>query len=247
MHKLPKLTDAQKAAFRGEFDEDTCAQWGARTRSAAVQIDAERWVVAIFFTLERLPEVRSFYSLERLTWFVECLMNLAAQRQHDTGTARARGGRSELDRTALLARMQRDELLGPLQRASMTDPMAMMELAGARGKASDEPPAVHKTLAGLVALAQKWLAKPALAKILERDGVTAETVETARLDAEALQEQLALDAPLPLSDSKSTDAIEGRVLLEMRFARKAFNQALATIPTVPVLSPGAGTKGVLND
>ena len=88
---LPRLTDAERAAFRAQFTDEQCAALGDRTKSGAVQKDAFGWAKVMHSTLRAHPHAVRRYGATRLAWFVECLRGLETALKPERGRVAAIG------------------------------------------------------------------------------------------------------------------------------------------------------------
>ena len=248
--KVPPLTDAQRSAFSAQFLDTQCDAMGARTRSAAVLQDALAFAHVIEAALAKNRPALRRYGAARFAWFLECIGALESARaqqaqEKDAGAP----ARYALEHAVSRALEVRRELLHALELlAGEADPYRG-ELDAARGKTT-KPGDVASSLNDLARLGDAWLRRSdAESKAL----VSAVDLQRGDIDlawsaAQSLEQALARASGVRLSDGRDTPSVnrvEGRVLLEMRCAMRAFAHAHDNDALVPRLVPGAGTRNVL--
>lgn len=240
---LPSLDETTRAAFRSQFTDDQCRELGATTRAAVVELEAMGMARTAwdFLLGPRTALVR--YTPERLAWLLTCLGELVAARGDDLAArnkaASSRSGRS-------LAETAAQRVLGELHLALRDVVVGRDDLAKALDTAGDSVTPTSDTAGALDAYANvldAWLRGKdrALHALLRGANLGAEDVIRAREAASALRRERDASQSLGSAryDSAAVNAIEGRVLFELRLLRKTFGRAAErtgdpTIPTIRV-------------
>jgi hypothetical protein len=250
---LPRLTDAERAAFRAQFTDEQCAALGDRTKSGAVQKDAFGWAKVMHSTLRAHPHAVRRYGATRLAWFVECLRGLETAIEEQSvarDEASASGLGVDLARTAALAvRNDLRDTLTILAGADTHEKESVTRALEAHDGASEDA-ALAKSLRALAELAEKWLGRhdEGARALVASVSLSRADVDAARTAADELFHASAADAGHrhdTQHDAPSTNVAEGRLLEEMRLAMHVFARAHDTNRAVPKLVPGSGTKNVL--
>jgi hypothetical protein len=247
---LPRLTDADRAAFRAQFSDSQCDEIGARTQAVDVNEEALAWAEKMHGALKRHPHALRRYGATRFAWFVECIRALESSLlDQDLERSRSAPMDMGLDLARIAAFSVRNDLKDTLTMLAGSDASEKESVARALGiNEGDE--ALVATLRGLADLAEWWLRREdARAKTLVASVSLGESdVEAARSAARELAQAANL-APLPddanARDAASVNRIEGRVLLEMSIAMTVFARAHGQTPAVPRLIPGPATRAVL--
>jgi hypothetical protein len=247
---LPRLTDADRAAFRAQFSDSQCDELGARTQAPAVHEEALAWAETMHGALKRHPHALRRYGATRFAWFVECIRaletSLVDQELERSSSAPMDMG---LDLARIAAFSVRNDLKDTLSMLAGSDPSEKESVVRALGS-NEGDEALVAALRGLADLAEWWLRRDdARAKTLVASVSLGESdVEAARSAARELAQAAGL-APLPDDatnrDAASVNRIEGRVLLEMSVALAVFGRAHGQTPAVPRLVPGSATRAVL--
>jgi hypothetical protein len=244
------LTQIERRAFREQFSEAQCDEFGSRTKAEAVCRDARAWAPTIDAALRKHPEALRRYGRARFAWLLECIRDLSealeAQRAAQGSVGASKRHASSVKEAALQAR---DELLETLE-------ILVGGSAGERGALStatgttESPASIARSLRDLAELAEGWLKRDteeAKALVTSVDLATGD-VDTARRAAEALDRAVgdsALEGKSVARDLPSVNRVEGRVLLEMRTVMRVFERVHARSAVVPRLVPGPGTRSVL--
>jgi hypothetical protein len=240
-----------RAAFTAQFDDGECLALGAKTDAEAVLADAKRWCVIIEEAIRAHQSALRRYGPERLAFLVECVraLELAIVEQKASEDDEGAAMLVDLQRVAAIA--TRGELYATLRTLAGGRSEERVRLEHCIAPTSDDDALVDE-LDGLAALAGDWIERPdPHAMVLVRSvALRREDAEAARSAARALEDaRKARDRALAPAgrrrDRPETDLIEGRVLVELRVARDAFDAARALHPGVPALRPSAATRVVL--
>lgn len=246
----PPITDVQRAAFEAQFSDERCTDFGTRTRSANVVKDALAFAHTIDEGLRKYPAALRRYGAARFAWLLECIVKL--ERQRDVMIAE--GGdiapaRKNVEVAMSKAHEVRRDLIHALEMLTSDHPLDVQEL----GRAIAAPKGaldLAQSLNDLAKLAYQWIrrtdgeSKALVASVDLQQG----DVDLAWKAANELHEALerAAGRKMPTGrDTRDVNKIEGRVLLEMRYAMNAFAHGHSIDPSVPLLVPGPGTKGAL--
>ena len=247
---LPRLTDADRAAFRAQFSDSQCDDLGARTQAEAVRRDALAWAETMHGALKRHPHALRRYGATRFAWFVECIRALETSLlDQDLERSRSAPMDMGLDLARIAAFSVRNDLKDTLSMLAGSDTSEKESVVRALGTQEGDE-ALVGALRGLADLAEWWLRREdARAKTLVASVSLGESdVEAARSAARELAQAANL-APLPADandrDAASVNRVEGRVLLEMTVALSVFARAHGQTPAVPRLIPGSATRAVL--
>ena len=247
---LPRLTDADRAAFRAQFSDSQCDEFGARTQADDVRKEALAWAEAMHGALKRHPLALRRYGATRFAWFVECIRALEGSLvDQDLERSRSAPMDMGLDLARIAAFSVRNDLQDTLTMLAGSDASEKESVARALG-AQEGDEALVGALRGLADLAEWWLRREdARAKTLVASVSLGESdVEAARSAARELAQAANL-APPPDDagerDAASVNRVEGRVLLEMTVALSVFARAHGQNPAIPRLVPGLGTRAVL--
>lgn len=249
---LPSLDDTLRAAFRGQFSDDRCRELGATTRAAVVELEAMGMARPAFDFVQGPKGGMVRYAPQRMAWLLECLAALVALRQDDVVTrskaASQRGGRS-------LAEESAQRVSGELSLALQDITVGRDDLAQALSEARASVVPTSDTaamLASLAGLAARWLQSgDALTRaLLLGANVTADDVSRAQDAVAALRRErdAAQGAAASKHDSAAVNAIEGRVLFELRLLRKTFLRAAdrSGDPAIPSIRVSPGLKRVFS-
>ena len=247
---LPRLTDADRAAFRAQFSDSQCDEIGARTQAEAVREEALAWAEKMHGALKRHPHALRRYGATRFAWFVECIRALETSLlDQDLERSRAAPMDMGLDLARIAAFSVRNDLKDTLSMLAGSDASEKESVVRALGTQEGDE-ALVGALRGLADLAEWWLRREdARAKTLVGSVSLGDSdVEAARSAARELAQAANL-APLPADandrDAASVNRVEGRVLLEMTIALSVFARAHGQTPAVPRLIPGPATRAVL--
>jgi hypothetical protein len=243
----PPITDVQRSAFQQQFADDRCIEWGTRTQSANVVKDALAFAHAIDEGLRKYPGALRRYSSARFVWFLECIVELDTQRHlMQTGKDGSSSSKKSADLALLKATDVRKDLVHTLEMLTGDHPLDQQELQRA-ASIGDKPGDVADSLNALAKLADGWLrrtdgeSKALVASVdLQRGDV--DLAWNAASDLHDALDAAAGRARVTGRDTRDVNKIEGRVLLEMRYAMTAFERAHETNPSVPVLVAGSGTR-----
>jgi hypothetical protein len=248
--RVPALAAEEIEAFLSLANEPQCAELGSQTRAEGVLGDAVRWAVAIDTAKREHPEALVGYSDTRFAFFLGRISALAdaldAQRARRGKKGEAEGGAQSASQAAKACR---EALISKLRSFAGFREAERRDLAGAIGTAESED-SLAKSLSKLADLAESWLKRKDKASetLAKSAGLAAADVSGARKQAHALA-GAAADATMEggggPKDSPAVNVAEGRVLFEMREARRLFDEARAKNPLVARLAPGPSTRHVL--
>lgn len=249
--RAPAIGAEEREAFTAQFTLAECTTMGAQTRSAAVRECAVKWAARVL-TVVTGPESELVpYSSERLSFVLELIIALDAERGRNT-ESKADSGALRTERDLARARLiaARKRLVPALLRATKGDDAASAEVARLRDQGTSDRETAESTQ-GLVKVARKRLAGTTAQKIVAKSvGITAPRVSIADAAAKALLEardDVALGASgAGQKDSSEVNALEGRVLLEMRIMRASIEEAREDGASVMGLVPTAGVAHVFN-
>jgi len=241
----PSLGEAHRAAFRQLVPDEECDALGAQTKSDAVLRDALAWCKAIDAALRKHPYELRRYAPPRFVWLVECVVAL----DEAVRAQKTRGGAARerlLARATERARDALADLVTALEVVAAGRPDAATKIAEATADASVA--GLAKGLRALADLADELgrsydpRTRALVASVtLRAEDAHAARAAAAELEAAALPETTADDR----GDTAPTNRIEGRVLAELRFAKRMFDRVRERAPHVPRLTPGSGTRAVL--
>ncbi len=247
---LPPLTNAERSAFRAQFPEAKCDDFGGRTKSEGVIAEARAHAGTIAKALKKHPAALRRYGLTRFAWFLECIAALDAAREAQLaaeGSASAAKGRAA--RALATAAETRDDLLDALTTIAQGNPSDLHALETATGSSANAGK-LAASLRGLTGLARSWLARPEEnARVLAASvGLGTGDVDAAEAAGDALEAasgDKTLEGRTLVKDSPSVNRAEGRVLLELRLVMRVFARVNERNKEVPRLAPGAATRHVL--
>jgi len=254
IHKLkarwPALSPIERAAFGQLVSEVQADALGKQTKSEAVHDDALRWAVKMDDALRDYPGALSMYSPRRFAWYLECL-----ERLHEE-IATERGRRAKVDAARSAVGSARDEALKTRKRLEAR----LHTIAGAREAEREELSAAMGTtdtddhlaesLRALSKLGHTWLGRAdEESKVLcESAGLSQAEIDEALRCAKALSSSASeaqLEGNAHPKDSAAVNRVEGRMLWEMREARRIFNDAHEENGVISKLEPSASTRHVL--
>ena len=244
------LTDRMRDAFRSQCTDARAEQLGGETKSALVLSEARKWCVIVDHVLTHLrPGQVIRYSADRLTFFLECVSELADTIASEGGRAVAAGAAAGSAAVAeQRVRAVRNDLVLALTEIADGNQALETELSVARGE-SDTPSTVLDSLRSLADLGTKWATSfdPTLHALTQSVGLTRDDMSAATAAADALAGALGgktTSVARRGSDSVAVNRIEGRVVFEMGKAMAPFNDAAAR-GIGQTLTPGPATARVL--
>jgi hypothetical protein len=245
---LPRLTDADRDAFRGQFTDAQCDEIGGKTKSAAVLREAKAWAQIIQRALRTSPHALRRYGETRFAWLVECIRALEAAIEKQSSDARSANTTAmDLDLARIAAFSVRNDLRDTLTILAGADAKERDALASTLSAGDDDRGHVA-ALHALADLADWWLKRddPRAKTLVTSVSLGAADVEAARSAAAELATAANIDTVTTSTrDTPSVDVAEGRVLLEMKTAMGVFGRARETTKAVPALVPGAGTRSAI--
>lgn len=245
--ELPALTAAEKRVFLAQHPPSRCDAMGGRTKSEGVLKEARAHAAVIAKALRKHPVELRRYGRARFAWLLTCVAALDdardAQQATDGSTTAAKDRAARAEATA---RALREDLLDALTTIAEGNPDDERALATATGSLMGAP-ALVASLRGLSALARAWLDRDTEdAKVLAASvSLTLADVEAAEAAAGALEEAAGdstIEGRAAVKDTPSVNRAEGRVLLELRLAMRAFERAHERNKEIPRLPSGAATR-----
>ncbi len=244
----PPITDVERAAFNGQYRDDKCQQLGARTQSDAVRNEAVGFARVIDGALRKFPQALRRYGASRFVYFLESIVALERTRAESSDKG-AGAARNSLDHSVSVAKASRRDLLHALEQLTGDSDVEQGSLDDARGH-GEKPSDLVESLHALARLADGWLrrtdgeSKALVASLDLQRGDVDHAWGTAD-DLDLAIQQASGERRSGGKDSRDVNIVEGRVLLEMRYAMRAFAHARESAAGVPALNAGAGTRGVL--
>ena len=247
---LPSLDETTRAAFRSQFTDDQCRELGATTRAAVVELEAMGMARTAFDFLQGPRTALVRYSPERLAYLLAGIGDLVEARGDDLAArnkaASSRGGRS-------LAEAAAQRVAGELHLALRDVVVGHEALARELDEARRSVTPATDLAASLDALAgvlDRWLRgkNPWLHALLRGANLSDADITRARDASAALRrERDAAQSQGPSRyDSAAVNAIEGRVLFELRLLRKTFLRAAERTgdPAIPSIRVSPGLRRV---
>ena len=252
LSRVPPIGAEERGAFTGQFAQSECIEMGKQTRSVAVRECAVKWAAEMLSAVTGPEKELVPYSPERLSFVLELIVNLDAERDKNTKTRVDSGAlRSDRDlaRTRLAAARKR--LVPALQRATQGDDSASAEVARLRDQGSSDRESAESTQ-GLVKVGRKLINGTNAQRIVASSiGLTAARLDAADAAAKGLldaRDDVALGASGAVQrDSPTVNAIEGRVLLEMRIMKASIEDAREDGASVMALVPTVGVAHVFGN
>jgi hypothetical protein len=247
--RTPSIGADERAAFTAQYSKAECIALGARTKSAAVRECAVQWAALALKGLSSSDGELIAYSLERLSFVLELVVTLDAERASNSKTDVASGSlRSGRDLARTRLGETRIKFFRVLVRATKGDDQktADVERLRAHGESDRE---TAEAVRDAAALGEKLLKGGKAQRIVASSvGLTDALVKQAKEASAALlgaRDDVAIGASgTHQRDSTDVNAIEGRVLHEMRLMKGAFDDARADGASVPVLMPTLGVASV---
>lgn len=231
---LPALDDKRRKAYRAAFTDAQCEAWGVQTKAEAVLADAERVVESVQARI-RNGGVTG-YSAHRLAWLCHLMVDLedaiATQRAPNGSQARA-----ERNAAVAIADRARKRLVAGLMSMAGGDAALRQQIAE-RNETSPTPHVLESSLTGLIQLALRWR-RTEHGEVLGDDaGVTEAFLSSVSAVVDSLREANEHTYGEGAGrDSAETNRIEGRVLRELAFLRRALRLAKELGETVPPFPP----------
>ncbi|MEW6431641.1 MAG: hypothetical protein AB1730_09025 [Myxococcota bacterium] len=232
---LPALDDKRRKAYRAAFTDAQCEAWGQQTKAENVLADAERAVGAVAAKVKSGGV--SGYSPRRLAWLCHLMADLedaiASQKAADGSEARA-----ERNAAVAVADRARKRLVAGLSSMAGGDASLRKQIAD-RNESSTVPHVLESSLTGLVQLALRWR-RTEFGEVLADDaGITDEFLSSVSAVVDSLREANEHTYGEGTGrDSAETNRVEGRVLRELSFLRKALATAKDlgdAVPAFPAL------------
>ena len=251
---LPPITDVERSAFSAQYRDEQCDALGSKTKSELVFKDALAFATTMFEALQKNPRLVRRYGVSRLAWFLECLAELDRARAEQGG---GKGGdavvlRATAEQSMGVARAVHDDLASTLETLIGGHDVDRAALHQAKVDAGS-PARMIDSLSALAKIGDAWLRRTdgeSKALVASVD-LTRGDVDLAWATAAALKDasDRATGKRASGHDSQPVNRVEGRVLLEMRLAMRAFDAARTANggvnKAIPNLVPGAGTRSVL--
>jgi hypothetical protein len=216
----PPLAEAHRDAFRALVDDGECERLGKKTKSAAVLKEATAFCKTIDRALRAQPFALRRYGAPRFAWMLECVHAL-----EDAVLADATPGA----RAMAHARRVHADLVLALEIVASGNAGAAKRLEAAKGSVDGRSLRALAELADELGRSDDLRTRALVASVTLR----ADDAHAARAAAAALEA-----APNGKHDSAETDRVEGRVLAEMRFAKRMFDRVRASNRNVPAIKLG---------
>ncbi|MEW5739271.1 MAG: hypothetical protein AB1938_10120 [Myxococcota bacterium] len=231
---LPALDDKRRKAYRAAFTDAQCEAWGAQTKAESVLADAERAVGAVQSKVKNGGVTG--YSAYRLSW----LCHLMADLEDAIATQKAAEGteaRAERNAAVAVADRARKRLVAGLTSMAGGDAALRKQIAD-RNETSLTPHVLESSLTGLMQLALQWR-RTEHGEVLGDDaGVTDAFLSSVSAVVDSLREANEHTYGEGTGrDSAETNRIEGRVLRELGFLRRALAAAKELGDAVPAFPP----------
>jgi len=245
--RWPELTVIERSAFAQLVPEAQADALGKQTRAVSVLSQGLRWAVKMDTALRTYPGALASYSAMRFAYYLECLSRLQGELETERGKrAKAQAARTEAMRLREDALMTRKRLVRRLYTFAGAREAEREEVTAALGS-SETDEHLAESLRSLAKLAQTYMgrADPESKVLADTAGLSHGDIHAALLSARALassNSDVQLEGYLRLNDSAVVNRAEGRLLWEMREARRLFNEAHEENPVVPKLEPGAATR-----
>ena len=243
LRTLPKLNDALRAGFRAAFTDDQCMTWGRRSSAREVLREGQAWLVTMDRALKKVPPFA--YSRRRLAWLAEQL--LALEREVAATTDPERGEKLEARGVALKRAVEARRQLAQQLRAVIGGQRRWLEpLYASRPANAQRPQYVLTSLDATLALADQLARDKVLAPLLLDVGFDAR----ARAAVMAVREELDRTRVATLAmagrpgDTPSVNLLEGRVLRELRYAKRLLDDARRSGVSVPSIRVSQELKAV---
>lgn len=243
LRTLPKLNDALRAGFRAAFTDDQCMTWGRRSSAREVLREGQAWLVTMDRALKKVPPFA--YSRRRLAWLAEQL--LALEREVAATTDPERGEKLEARGVALKRAVEARRQLAQQLRAVIGGQRRWLEpLYASRPANAQRPQYVLTSLDATLALADQLARDKVLAPLLLDVGFDAR----ARAAVMAVREELDRTRVATLAmagrpgDTPSVNLLEGRVLRELRYAKRLLDDARRSGVSVPLIRVSQKLKAV---
>lgn len=232
---LPALDDKRRKAYRAAFSDSQCEAWGQQTKAENVLADAERGVGAVAAKVKNGGVTG--YSSRRLAWVCQLMADLedaiASQTAADGTDARA-----QRNAAVSVADRARKRLAAGLYSMAGGDASLRKQIAD-RNESSSVPHVLESSLTGLVQLALRWRRTEHGEVLADDAGITDEFLSSVSAVVDSLREANEHTYGEGVGrDSAETNRVEGRVLRELSFLRKALVTAKElgdAVPAFPAL------------
>lgn len=239
---LPALDDKRRKAYRAAFSDSQCEAWGQQTKAESVLADAERGVGAVAAKVKNGGITG--YSSRRLAWVCQLMADLedaiASQKEADGTDARA-----QRNAAVSVADRARKRLAAGLYSMAGGDASLRKQIAD-RNESSSVPHVLESSLTGLVQLALRWRRTEHGEVLADDAGVTDEFLSSVSAVVDSLREANEHTYGEGVGrDSAETNRVEGRVLRELSFLRKALVTAKDlgdAVPAFPALKSLAAVE-----
>jgi len=250
--RWPVLSDKETEAFESLIGDAQADDLGRRTRSQDVLREAARWAGIIDEALRSYGDgALKDYSPRRFAYYLLATGELTEAIAAETRRA-GESKRTGAEATRSLATRARKETIERLSTFAGMRPVERNALDEAAGPDQDHAAALGggvdllvRSLRALAYLEVDWLERndPASQVLAENAGLSHDDALELRSFAEALSTRklaAALAGPPAAKDTPTLNRLEGRVLFEMREARRVFAHAHSKSHVVPKLEPHGG-------
>lgn len=242
----PGIEEVQRGAYAALLGPVQADELGKKTRAADVLADAVRWAVQMDADLRKYPAALR-YSRARFAFFLESVKALeetigaTEERQKKISSRRDAAGEREA-----AAKRVRDELVEALRTFAGRRPDERAALEEALGQ-TDSTEKLLVSLNALRALGQSWLKRDDdVSRVLLAeagiDGALLARVREATMAVRDAATGATVEGRARVADPPEVNRIEGRVLFEMKEARRIWNGANARIGLVQKLTPSPSIR-----
>jgi hypothetical protein len=248
--ELPALSNAERRAFEAQFSAAKCDAMGGRTKSEGVLREVREHAAVIAKALRKHPGELRRYGRARFAWLLTCIAALDDARDAQLAAdGSPRAARDRIVRVTAAAKVAREDLLDALTTIAEGHEADEQALAAAAGSVTGTF-ALLRSLRGLALLGREWLGRDseeakALAASVSLSLADLDVAEEAADALEVASGDRTMEGRITFRDTPSVNRAEGRVLLELRLAMRAFARAHERNKEIPALYPGGATRGVL--
>jgi hypothetical protein len=242
--KYPALTPTETEAFVSLCSDALADELGRRTRARDVRDDAVRWAIIMDGALTTYPGALTGYAAKRFSYYLATAKALSEQIEHETDKLAHLGsvrGAAEITHAKAIA--AREEAIERLTTFAGGRPAERTDVEQAAGTPDD----LIRSLRNLARLEVEWseLFDPTSKVLAAAAGLSFDRAVELRGIAAALgakSSDAKLEGRVNANDSAAVNRIEGRLLFEMREARRIFNAASERNGVVPKLQPSLATR-----
>lgn len=247
--RWPAVSGAEIEAFDSLCSTSQCEDLGKRTKSADVRDEAVRWAIQMDGAMRAYPGALSAYSPKRFAYFLHAVHSLALEIEIESGRRQRIGtlqtAAENAREAALKARGQTIERLATFAGNRATEKATLARAIGS----AETNDLLARSLRALAHLEVEWLelmdpASKVLASaagLLQND---ADELQALALSFSSRASEASMEGRRAFTDTPTINRIEGRVLFEMREARRIFGAAHEVSSVVPKLQAGRALRAV---